>query len=80
MRPCSNCRSVDTEMLDQGILTRLASTLGGEPELHAWVCRLCRHVDFWIDEVATDDEYRTLVAADRDDEPSMPIPVPIPAG
>ena len=50
MRPCTNCRSEATEPLDQGLLARLVSTLGGEPLLRAWVCSVCRHVDFWVDQ------------------------------
>jgi hypothetical protein len=27
--------------------------LGSQPALVAYVCRTCRHVDVWLDEVAT---------------------------
>ena len=81
MRPCSNCRSVETEILDQGLITRLVSTLGGEPVLHAWVCRTCRHVDFWIDEPATEGQYEREASSELDDEDGVlsPLPAPIPA-
>ena len=61
MRPCSSCRSEDTVPLEQSFLTRLVSSMGGEPTLRAHVCRVCRHVDFWIDEehVATTAVVRT---------------------
>jgi hypothetical protein len=53
VRPCTNCRSTDTVALSTGFLPRLASVLGGNPELVAYVCRTCRHVDVWLDEKAT---------------------------
>lgn len=53
VRPCTNCRSTDTAALSVGILPKLASVLGGNPELVAYVCRTCRHVDVWLDERAT---------------------------
>ena len=72
MRPCTFCRSEDTQPLDQSILTRLVSVLGGDPQLHAWVCRLCRHVDFWVDEPAiAASPADELVEAD-----GGPIPIP----
>jgi hypothetical protein len=53
VRPCTNCHSTDTAPLSTGILPRLASVLGANPELVAYVCRTCRHVDVWLDEKAT---------------------------
>ena len=52
MRPCSNCRSTDTAALSVGFLPKLASLLGGNPQFVAYVCRVCRHVDVWLDEAA----------------------------
>jgi len=53
VRPCSNCRSLDTAALSTGFLPKIASLLGSQPALVAYVCRTCRHVDVWLDEVAT---------------------------
>jgi hypothetical protein len=81
MRPCSNCRSVGTELLDQGFITRLVSSLGGDPLLQAWVCQTCRHVDFWVDEPTTEEDTQHEAAADPDDTElaGNPTPTPIPA-
>jgi hypothetical protein len=53
MRPCTNCRSTDTVPLSTGFLPRIAALLGSSPQLVAYVCRTCRHVDVWLDEAAT---------------------------
>jgi hypothetical protein len=52
VRPCTNCRSTDTAALSVGFLPKLASLLGGNPQFVAYVCRVCRHVDVWLDETA----------------------------
>ncbi len=53
MRPCTNCRSLDTAALSTGLLPRIASILASQPALVAYVCRTCRHVDLWLDEAAS---------------------------
>lgn len=62
MRPCTNCRSLDTAALSTGFLPRIASILGNQPALVAYVCRTCRHVDVWLDETASlpDEEPRQV--------------------
>jgi hypothetical protein len=52
MRPCTNCRSTNTTALSTGVLPRIAAILGSNPALVAYVCRVCRHVDVWLDEAA----------------------------
>jgi hypothetical protein len=69
MRPCSVCRSEDTIALEQSFLTRLVSSMGGEPVLRARVCRICRHVDFWIDEPVSD---AAAAEADQLDQAATP--------
>jgi len=53
VRPCTNCRSLDTAPLSTGFLPKIASLFGNQPNLTAYVCRTCRHVDVWLDEAAT---------------------------
>ena len=62
MRPCTNCRSLDTVALSTGFLPRIAAVLGNQPAFVAYVCRTCRHVDVWLDEAATlpDEEFRQV--------------------
>lgn len=52
MRPCTNCHSTDTGALPTGILPKLATIFGSSPQFVAYVCRVCRHVDVWLDEEA----------------------------
>ena len=62
MRPCTNCRSLDTAAMSTGFLPKIASILGNQPALVAYVCRTCRHVDVWLDETAPlpDEESRQV--------------------
>lgn len=53
MRPCTNCRSTNTTALSTGVLPKIAAIFGGNPALVAYVCRVCRHVNVWLDEAAT---------------------------
>jgi hypothetical protein len=39
--------------LSTGVLPKIAAILGSNPALVAYVCRVCRHVDVWLDEAAT---------------------------
>jgi hypothetical protein len=63
MRPCTNCRSTDTVALSTGFLPKIAALLGSNPQLVAYVCRTCRHVDVWLDEAAVLPEEQTQKAA-----------------
>ncbi len=64
MRPCTNCRSTNTTPLSTGFLPRIASLLGTNPALVAYVCRVCRHVDVWLDEEAPLPEQEAAQSAD----------------
>jgi hypothetical protein len=39
--------------MSTGFLPKIASLLGNQPALVAYVCRNCRHVDFWLDETTS---------------------------
>ena len=66
MRPCTNCRSTDTAPLPTGILPKIASVFGGNSDLTPYVCRVCRHIDVWLDEEATlpEEEARPALAGE----------------
>jgi len=48
--------------MSTGFLPKIASILGNQPALVAYVCRTCRHVDVWLDETAPlpDEESRQV--------------------
>jgi hypothetical protein len=50
-------------VLSSGFLPKLVSVLGGNPQLTAYVCRVCRHVDVWLDETAPLPEEEGMVQA-----------------